>query len=492
MGYFGSAIWDCFVIPFQIPNLFRRLFGEGALTAALIPIYTEKRLQDPDAARLLGRSVFTLLVIILIGLTLVGLAFIFVCTQFFDLETKTRLTFRLAAIMLPYMILICSVATLSGLLNVHHRFGIPAAAPILFNLSIIFSVLVLSRYFGEDRWQQIYSVAFAVLVAGFLQILLLLPSLRRAGISIWPRFDFKDDALKKIMRLMAPMLIGLSVVQFNVVMDSIIAYFLRATPESGETFVFLGQQWHYPVTEGAVSHLYLAARLYQFPLGVFAIALATAIFPYLSRLAAEKDHTALAKTLGQGIRSTIFVAIPATLGLILVAQPLVQISLQWSERISEQDIHLTAHTLCFYAVGLVAYSIQPLIVRTFYAFQDPITPVKVAVAMVALNLVLNLVFIWPLGTAGLALATAIGATLQLVILSLILIRRYNLSLKQGLLATTLKTIFATIAMTLTTTLIPQFNPLAQLATMVITAIATFAIVSLLLKNTEALTLFRKK
>ena len=112
--------------------------------------------------------------------------------------------------------------------------------------------------------------------------------------------------------------------------------------------------------------------------------------------------------------------------------------------------------------------------------------------MVALNLVLNLVFIWPLGTAGLALATAIGATLQLVILSLILIRRYNLSLKQGLLATTLKTIFATIAMTLTTTLIPQFNPLAQLATMVITAIATFAIVSLLLKNTEALTLFRKK
>jgi putative peptidoglycan lipid II flippase len=496
MGYFGTAIWDCFVVPFQIPNLFRRLFGEGALTAALIPVYTEKRLQDPQAARQLARSVLTLLVLILTGLTLAGLAFILLCTQWLSLETKTLLTFRLAAIMLPYMILICSVATLSGLLNIHHRFGVPAAVPILFNLSIILAVIFLSRSLGADLWQQIPIVAFAVLVAGVLQILLLLPSLHRAGISICPRFNFKEDSLKKIMRLMAPMLIGLSVVQFNVVMNSIIAYFLRATPESGETFIFLGQHLHYPVSEGAVSHLYLAARLYQFPLGVFAISLATAIFPHLSRYVAQNEIGELSKTLAQGIRSSIFIAIPATIGLILVAKPLVQVSLQWSDRITEQDTDLTAYTLCFYAIGLVAYSIQPLIVRTFYAFQDSVTPVKVAVAMVVLNLILNLILIWPLGTAGLALATAIGAIIQLIVLSLILVRRYKLTLRPGLLSSTAKTIVATVAMIVTTqlalNLISASGPLPRVIIIVVIAAVTFVLISLLLKNSEAMILLRKK
>ena len=398
--------------------------------------------------------------------------------------------------MLPYMILICSVATLSGLLNVHHRFGIPAAAPIIFNLCIIIAVYFLSRSASENLWQQIYIVAFAVLVAGVLQFLLLVPSLAGSGISLKPRFNFKDDALKKIMKLMAPMLIGLSVVQFNVILDALIAFFLSQTPESGPSFTFMGHLVDYPVKEGSLSHLYLAARLYQFPLGVFAIALATAIFPHLSRQATEKDLKSFSNTLAQGIRMSIFIAIPATVGLIMVAEPLIQIILQWSDRITDEDTHLTATTLWFYTLGLVAYCIQPLIVRSFYAFQDSVTPVKVAVAMVGLNVILNLILIWPLGTAGLALATAIGAAIQVLVLLRIVLRRYQLSIKQGLVATTIKTILAAAIMALichfTLNAIGPVPVWLEVSLIVVISAAVFAASSWLLKNTEVFALFRSR
>jgi len=360
-------------------------------------------------------------------------------------QDKTFLTLSLAAIMLPYMILICTVAAVGALLNVHRHFAAPAAAPIVLNVCIIAAVLYFRRFLGSDPWRQIYVVAIAVLVAGVGQLLLQYPALRRAGIVLLPRFRFSDIGLGKMMRLMGPMTIGLAVVQINTLVDSLIGYFLSASQESGPTFVVMGHTFAYPVVEGSLSFLYAAQRLYQVPLGVFGIALATAIFPLLSSSVVQKDYVGFSRLLSRGLRVAVFVAIPASVGLILIREPLVAAIFQRG-RFTAGDTQETAWTLMFYSLGMTAYFMQHLLVRGYYAFQDSVTPVKIAVRMIGLNFLLNVILIWRLRTGGLALSTAICATLQVVFLWYLLVRRYQLKLGSNLGATLVKTLIATAVM----------------------------------------------
>ncbi|MBN2842481.1 MAG: murein biosynthesis integral membrane protein MurJ, partial [Sedimentisphaerales bacterium] len=423
--YFGAVIMHYFGIPFQVPNLVRRLFGEGALTAALIPVYTDELKNDPQQAQLLARSVLTLLITGLTCLTLVGII-VLLAFRYSDAaanyDPKTIHMLSLGAIMLPYMIFICYAAVVGGLLQVHRHFIAPALVPAFLNTTIIIGVYGFARFFGADPWQQIYAAAWSVFAAGLIQIAVQIPAMRKFGISPRLRFTFNEAPIRRVFTIMAPMMIGLAAVQINTVSDNLIAFYFSSSQESGPYMEFFGRQVLCPVNEGSVNYLYNAQRCYQFPLGVFGVALATAIFPFLSSCVSENDMKGFARQLNHGIRLTIFIGLPSTLGLMLISGPMVRAIFEGGE-FTAADSAQTASTVIYYAAGVIAYCMQQLVVRAFYSFKDSKTPVNIAVKMIFLNFFMNLILIWPLATGGLGLSTAICASIQAGWLLYILIKR---------------------------------------------------------------------
>ncbi len=433
--FFGAGwLMTAWTMGFKIPNLARRLFGEGAAAASLIPVYTEQLHKDPAQAKKLVGTVITVLVVILAAIVLIGQLLIWGYYLLFETRPGAQLGLTLCSIMLPYMIFICLVAILAGILNVHRHFAAPAAAPIVLNIFIIGSILLTGWVFKIAPARQVFFVAVAVLIAGLTQILIQIPPLRKNGISIRPAWDIHSQAFKKIIFLMGPMILGLTVTQINTLADDLIAL----------TFM---TEYDYPLSYGAPSYLYYAQRLYQFPLGVLGISLATAIFPIMSADAARKDFDALGRTISRGIRATVFVAIPATAGLFLVAKPLVSAIFEHGQFTAE-DTPIVAWTLCFYALGLTAFFAQQILTRAFYSMQDSKVPAKSAVVAVVVNIVLNLILIWFMGTAGLALSTAICSYLQVCILVVVLRKRFKYPILERITHTLTKSLAATIIMSL--------------------------------------------
>jgi len=451
--FFGaSALLDAWTIAFKIPNLARRLFGEGAASASLIPIYSEELHNNPQQAKHLVNTVVTVLFVILAALVLIGEGIIWGYYKFFSTTGDTRLILSLSSIMLPYMLFICMVAILAGILQVHRHFATPAAAPIVLNIFIITSILLTGWAFNIKAEQQVFFVAIAVLLAGLVQLVIQVPPLRSAGVSIRPAWQLRSDAFKKIIILMGPMIIGLTVTQINTLADDLIAWWFSSSVEKGASFILFGNDIQYPLERGSVSHLYYAQRLYQLPLGVFGISLATAIFPVMSSFAAKKDLQGLCRTVSHGLRSAVFIAIPATIGLAAIARPLISVAFEHGEFGKfRNDTVMVSWTLLFYSLGLCGYFTQQVITRAFYSMQDSKTPMRSALIAVMANIILNLTLIWFLGTGGLALSTAICSYVQVVILVVFLRRTLrkrgsDASILDGLGLTLLKTIAATLFM----------------------------------------------
>ncbi len=444
--FFGAnALLDAWTIAFKIPNLARRLFGEGAASASFIPVYSEELHSNPEQAKHLVNTVVTVLFVLLEAIILIGQAGIWSYYKFYSSTTETRLVLSLTSMMLPYMMLVCIVAILAGILNVHRHFAAPAAAPIVLNIFIISSIILTGWVFKLHAREQLFYVAAAVLVAGVVQIAIQIPPLRASGISFRPEWRIQSEAFRKIIILMAPMILGLTVTQINTLADDLIAWWFSGSVEKGTFFIFLGQKIAYPLQRGSVSHLYYAQRLYQLPLGIFGISLATAIFPVMSSMSAKKDFAGLARTVSQGLRCCFFIAIPATIGLIAIARPLISLAFQHGQ-FSANDTDMVTWTLLFYALGLCGYFAQQVVTRVFYSMQDSRTPMISASIAVVVNLVLNLTLIWPFGTGGLAAATALCSYLQVTILLAVLRRRQDLSLFDGIAVAFLKTIAATLCM----------------------------------------------
>ncbi len=438
--FFGAGwLMTAWTMGFKIPNLARRLFGEGAASASFIPVYSEELHNNPAQAKQLANTVVTVLFVILAAIVLVGEALVWGYYSFFETRLGPRLGLLLCSIMLPYMIFVCILAILAGILNVHRHFATPAAAPIVLNMLIIGGVLLTGWVLKIEPEQQVFFVAFAVLLAGLAQISIQIPSLRASGISIRPAWNTHSEAFKKIIVLMGPMILGLTVTQLNTLADDVIA--LCFMNERGD-----------PLSYGAPSYLYYAQRLYQFPLGVLGISLATAIFPVMSSDAARKDFGAFTKTAARGIRAAVFIAIPATAGIFLVAKPLVSAVFEHGE-FKSADTPIVAWTLSFYAAGLCGYFLQQITTRAFYSMQDSKTPARSAVCAVVANVILNLTLIWFLGTGGLAAATALCSYLQVIILFTALRRRLGHSILDGLPVTLMKTLAATALMWLAGTAI---------------------------------------
>ena len=443
-GWVGSA----FAAAFAVPNLFRKLFGEGALSAAFIPLYAQQvRTKSAGDANAFAVAAVNLLVAILVGLTVLGEGVIGGLLLWGRLRSAWGgqamlsdlvLTLRLAAVMLPYVLLICGGAFLSGILQVHKRFGVPAATPIILNAVQIVVLLIGAhaihlggRSVGPaveaKQVRLAYALGSFVLVAGAMQVAVLLPSLRAAGFRWRVVPHFWTPAVRAMLVRSLPVAVGAGVLQLSVLLDKSIALLLMQGVDKHDqlvtTFAVLGRAVRCPMEIGALKRLDLAQFLYQFPLGIFAIALATAIFPGLSADALDHDRERFRAVLRQGIRASLWEGLPASLGLILVAGPTTKL-LFLNGHVTPNDAGLIARSTAVYAGAIWAFSLLQIVNRAFYALHDMTTPLVMSVVNLAINLAVELPLIWTrLGESGMAVGTVVSFAVQAVVMLWMLDRR---------------------------------------------------------------------
>jgi len=441
----GGAVADAFVIAFRIPNLFRRLFGEGALTASYLPVLTAHLESDRQRARQLASVVVTLLAFFLAGLVAAGeLAFAVVGWIWGDVP-GVGLLLGLSAIMLPYMLLICIAAQLSTMLYAARHFTAPALTPAMLNVVWLAAAWGIAPWFAPDQVAQACVLAVGVVVAGIVQILVQLPALRRLGYHFDYNWSAAREGLGQIGRNMAPMFVGLAVTQINTFNDSLIAWGLAASPDGPATIGWLGDAVRYPMQQGAAAARYYGERLYEFPLGIVGTAVAVAIFPLLSRHALRDDRRRLGGDMTFGLQLVLCLGVPAAVGLAMLAEPIARLLFQ-SGQFGPAETARAARTIEWYAAGVWAYCASPVIIRGFYALNDCGTPVRLAAWMVGFNLALNLTLIWPMAEAGLAASTTIAAVVQTMLLATIFSRRRAPLAWRRLAATAARTVAAAAVM----------------------------------------------
>jgi putative peptidoglycan lipid II flippase len=425
--FFGAGFaTDAFNVAFRIPNLLRDLFAEGAMSAAFVPTFTEyHEKRGADAAWQLGAQMFAALSIVLAGLVIAGwllapwIVPVF-APGFGSIPGKLELTVWLTRIMLPFLPAVALAAACMGMLNARGRFAIPALAPSLLNLGMIIVGVALIPVMTGMGQPAIVAMAIGVLAGGTVQFLFQLPSLYALGFRLrWVRPLF-SEGVRRISTLMLPATIGLAATQLNLMVTTIVASMLA---------------------EGSVSWLWYAYRLMQLPIGVFGVALATVSLPALSRAAVANDMPGLKGTFTATLRLVFLLTIPAALWLAIASRPLIALLYEHG-RFTMLDTDRTSIALIMYCIGLPAFAAVGVVSRAFYAMGDTRTPVKVSFASVALNLVLVLALMGPMGHAGLALATALTSLFSLVQLLLYLRRKIGAFEFRTTLVTTLRIIVA--------------------------------------------------
>ncbi len=402
-GFGAGPVTDAFFVAFRLPNLLRRLVGEGAVSAAYIPVFTEYRTTRPRPelaamfAAVAGTTVAVLLLLTLLGVAGAPLLVRIMAPGFFGDPATGALTVRLTRTMFPYLFFVGLAALAMGMLQAHRHFLLPALAPTVLNLAIIGAALGLAPLLAEP----VFGLAAGVLAGGAGQLAVQLPALARRGLLVAPTLDFHHPAVPRIARRMAPVVVGQSATQLNILVDTIVASFLVG---------------------GSVSYLYYADRLVEFPLGVFGIAIATAVLPTLSEQAARGGAEALRATLSFALRLAAFISLPAAVGLFFLREPLVRV-LYERGAFGPAETAATAWALGFYAFGLVGFASTKIGAQAFYALGDTRTPVKVAIGAMALNSVLAVTLAFPLRHGGLALATTCSGTANALALVWLLRRR---------------------------------------------------------------------
>ena len=453
-----KGVADAFLFAFRIPNLFRQLFGEGALTASYLPVLTGHLENDPHLAQHLSSVVVALLAALLAGLAAVGELLLGLIWLIWGDSPRVELLVGLSAVMMPYVVLICIAAQLSTMLYAHQRFAVPALAPVMLNVVWLIAAWVGYHWFPENQIAQAYLLAVGVIVSGVAQVAVQLPTLRRLGF----RFDYDWSAARngvtQIGRNMAPTFVGLSVLQINTLVNTLIAWGLVAAG-GAQTIDWLGGV-HYPMQQGAVAALYYSDRLCDVTLGVVGLPVAVAIFPLLCRHAVRGDHKQMGADMTLGLRLVLCLSIPAGAGLMLLAEPITRLIFERGN-FSPDDTLRVAWLIYYYGAGVWANCAWPVVVRGFYALNDYRTPVRIAVWVVSLNLLLNLTLIWPLAEAGLALSTTVATVVQLLILAVIFSRRQAPLGWRTLAATSARAILATSAMTGAVYVILPYMPMAD-------------------------------
>lgn len=403
---FGAGMaTDAFFVAFKLPNLLRRLFAEGAFSQAFVPIFGEyKNRRGHDETKLLVDHVATLMALILFLITLVGIlaapVLVYVSAPGFAKEPdKFALTVQLLRITSPYIFFISLVAVAAGILNTYNKFWAPAFAPVLLNVCFIAAALWLAPYCDPP----IVAMAWAVFVAGIVQLAFQLPLLKKIGMLPRFRLNFKDAGVWRIIKQMGPAVFGVSIAQISLIINTVFASFLAA---------------------GSVSWLYYADRLMEFPSGVLGVALGTILLPSLSKHYADASTEEYSKLLDWGLRLTFMLALPAALALGMIAVPLLSTFFQHGE-FDVHDVLMTRQALVGYSVGLIGIILVKILAPGFYARQDIKTPVKIAIVTLIATQTMNVLFVFGLhlAHAGLALSIGLAACLNSAVLFHLLRKR---------------------------------------------------------------------
>ncbi|MCU0835103.1 MAG: murein biosynthesis integral membrane protein MurJ [Chromatiaceae bacterium] len=390
---FGAdAGTDAFFVAFKIPNFLRRLFAEGAFSMAFVPVLAEyktkrsfpelKRFVD-DVAGTLGAI---LLVVTAIGVLAAPVLILIFAPGFAGHADKQALAAEMLRLTFPYLFFISLTAFAGGILNTYERFGVPAFTPVLLNLSLIACALWLAPHME----QPITALAWGVLIAGIAQLAFQVPFLARLRLLPRPRINRKDEGVRRILRLMVPALFGVSVTQISLLIDTLLASFL---------------------VTGSISWLYYSDRLLEFPIGILGVALGTVILPKLSQRHAEQSPVEFSRGIDWGLRWVWLLGAPCAVGLVILAGPILA-TLFYSGEFTAHDVHMAARSLMAYSLGLMAFLGIKVLAPGFYARQDMRTPVRIAVIAMLTNISFNLALMFPLGHAGLALATTIAASVN--------------------------------------------------------------------------------
>ena len=390
---FGAGMaTDAFFVAFKLPNLLRRIFAEGAFSQAFVPILAEyKSKQGEEATRVFVAYVSGLLTLALAVVTIAGMlaapwVILVTAPGFADTADKFALTSQLLQITFPYILLI-SLASLAGaILNTWNRFSVPAFAPTLLNISMIGFALFGAPYFHPP----VLALAWAVTVGGILQLVYQLPHLKKIGMLVLPRISFRDAGAMRVMKQMGPAILGVSVSQISLIINTIFASFL---------------------VSGSVSWMYYADRLMEFPSGVLGVALGTILLPSLSRSFASGNHDEYCRLMDWGLRLCFLLALPSAVALGILAKPLT-VSLFQYGKFTPFDAQMTQRALIAYSVGLMGLIVVKVLAPGFYSRQNIKTPVKIAIVTLVMTQLMNLAFIGPLKHAGLSLSIGLAACLN--------------------------------------------------------------------------------
>jgi putative peptidoglycan lipid II flippase len=390
---FGAGLLtDAFFVAFKIPNLLRRLFAEGAFSQAFVPILAEyKTRKGHDATQTLVNQVGTALTLVLVVVALLGIVgapwVAYVSAPGFQADPgKFALTVTLLRITFPYIIFISLVALAAGILNTHSKFSVPAFAPVLLNVAMIIATLWLAPYFDPP----VLALGWGVALGGVLQLAWMLPHLKRINMLPRPTWHFNDPGVRRILKLMAPATLGVSVAQISLLINTIFASFLAT---------------------GSVSWLYYADRLMEFPTGMLGVALGTILLPSLAKHYADDNSADYSKLLDWGLRLTLLLALPSAAALAVLGVPLITTLFKYGA-FNALDVSMTQQALMAYSLGLVGLILIKVLAPGFYARQNIRTPVKVAIFTLVATQLMNLAFIGPFAHAGLALSIGLGACLN--------------------------------------------------------------------------------
>ena len=419
-----GGVMDAFALAFRLPNLFRRLLGEGALAASYLPVFTAHLERDARSGWQLASVLLTRLAVLLTVLLLIIEAVCWgVGTSAAD--ENLRLLAGLSAVMMPFMVFICLTAQLSATLHALRYFALPAITPILLNITLLVGAWGLAPYFSDDQAKQAYVLAGCVLLAGVVQFFTLVFPLRKAGFKYEYNLPAAKAGLGEVTAAFLPMFFGLAVTQLNTLADSVIAWTLSAAKNSEgllPMIAWLPGEMRYPMADGAVSTIYYGERLYQFPLGILGVALATVTFPLFSRHAARGERELLGQDLTLALRLVVLWGLPASAGLWLMAEPIAALLFERGE-FTADDTFRTAEVIRAYGLGVWAFCAVPVLVRAYYAVGKQTTPVWIGAGMCVANICLNLLLIWSMAESGLALATTITSAGQVMLLLLLAPRR---------------------------------------------------------------------
>ncbi|MCX7115828.1 MAG: murein biosynthesis integral membrane protein MurJ [Gammaproteobacteria bacterium] len=425
-GFGSGAATDAFFVAFRIPNFMRRLFAEGAFSQAFVPVLADyQQTRSDEDVRLFIARVAGQLGLVLCLITCLGMLFspevIRVFAPGFGVDSiRSSLASEMLRLTFPYLFFISLTAMAGAVLNTFGYFGVPAITPVFLNITMIAAVFFISPHMSVP----VVGVAIGVLLAGLVQFLFQLPFLYKHHLLVRPRFVFKDEGVKRVLKLMVPALFGVSIAQLNLMVDSIFASFLKV---------------------GSVSWLYWTDRLTDFPLGVFGVAIATVILPYLSRRHVDQHPERFSQALDWGLRLVLLIGIPSALGLVFFSLPLIASCFAYG-KFSSYAVLQTQKSLMTLGLGVPAFMMVKVLASGFYAKQDIKTPVKVGAWSMLVNSLLCAVFIFPLAHAGLTLASALAGYLNAGLLLGILLKRRAYQPRPGWMRYLLSLAFANICM----------------------------------------------